>query len=89
MTANLAVNPLLVRHAEAMAILGIGKSKYWAWIRSGRLKTVGEGRMARCYYPSIRALVDEMLAEAADRVAPPPVFPRYARVPLKTADAQE
>jgi hypothetical protein len=59
------IEPLLLRHGDAQRVLGLGASAYFKLIREKKLTVVGRGRMARCYYPSIRDYVSRMLAEKA------------------------
>lgn len=58
------IEPILLRHADAQKILGLGQSRYFKLIREKKLVAVGRGRMARCYYPSVKAYVAGLLEEA-------------------------
>jgi hypothetical protein len=63
------LEPLLVRHADAQKLLGLGQSRYYKLIREKKIVAVGRGRMGRCYFPSIKAYVEGLLAEAEARKA--------------------
>lgn len=56
--------PLLVRHSEAQRLLGLGPSRYFKLIRAGTIQTVGQGRMSRALYSSIKEYVQALVAEA-------------------------
>jgi excisionase family DNA binding protein len=56
--------PLLIRHSEAQRLLGIGESYYFQLVREGRIKTVGQGRLSRARYDSVKAYVAGLVAEA-------------------------
>jgi hypothetical protein len=56
--------PLLARHTDAAAALGLGLSAYYKLIRQGRIQSVGQGRMSRAVYASLQKYVAELQAEA-------------------------
>jgi hypothetical protein len=58
------IEPLLLRHSDAQKILGLGQSRYYKLIREKKIVAVGRGRMGRCYFPSIKSYVEDLLAEA-------------------------
>ena len=64
-TATGELEPLFIKNAQGMKLLGYRNSKYRALARAGKIIIVGEGRASRTYYPSIRAYAAELLAEAA------------------------
>jgi hypothetical protein len=61
--------PLLVRHAEAQRLLGLGPSRYFKLVREGRIRSVGRGRMSRALYSSVLEYVQALVAEAQGRKA--------------------
>jgi hypothetical protein len=62
--ATMQPEPFLVRHGEAQRLLGVGTSYYFQLVREGRIKTVGEGRMSRAIYSSVKEYVRGLVAEA-------------------------
>jgi hypothetical protein len=56
--------PLLIRHAEAQRLLGLGPSYYFGLVRSGRIRVVGRGRLSRALYSSVKDYVRGLVAEA-------------------------
>jgi len=59
-----ALEPLLVRHRWAQDMLGLGATKYWQLVKSGKIEVVGTGSMSRADYASIKRYVQKLLAEA-------------------------
>ena len=68
MNSSYPANKLLLDVSEACAILGIGRSKLYSYILSGRLKSVTLGRRRKIAIASlhefIRTLYDEQLGES-------------------------
>jgi hypothetical protein len=58
------MEPLLIRHAEAQRLLGLGTSQYFKMIREGRIQSVGKGKMSRAVYSSIKEYVQALVTEA-------------------------
>ena len=52
--------PLLVSQAKARQIIGVGPTKFWELVKSGRIKTVllHEGSRPMVVYASLEALVE-------------------------------
>jgi hypothetical protein len=63
------MDPLLVKHQDAMRIIACGKSKYWELVRKGEIEAVGEGAMSRATYASIHGYVGRLLAKAHEKAA--------------------
>ena len=58
------MEPLLVRHAEARRLLGLGTSTYFQLLREGRIQSVGKGKTSRAVYSSIKEYVQTLMTEA-------------------------
>jgi hypothetical protein len=58
------LQPLLVRHAEAMRMGDWGDSYYWGLVRAGKITKVGSGKAGRAYLPSVTRYIEQLLAEA-------------------------
>ena len=58
------MEPLLLRHDEAQRLLGLGASRYFKLIREGRIQSVGQGKMSRAVYSSIKEYVQALVTEA-------------------------
>ena len=54
---SMEAEPLLIRHAEAQRLLGLGASHYFGLVRAGRIQTVGRGRLSRALYASVKDYV--------------------------------
>jgi hypothetical protein len=63
------LEPLLIKHADAMQLIGCKVSFYWALVRTGQITVVGKGHAGRAYVPSVRAYVEQLLAEAQSAMA--------------------
>jgi hypothetical protein len=63
------LEPLLIKHAEAMRMIGCKVSRYWGLVRKGKIIVVEKGRAGRAYVPSVRAYVEQLLAEAQNAMA--------------------
>ena len=56
--------PFFVRHGEVQRLLGVGESYYYDLIKRGKIKVVGQGRLSRALYSSVKAYVAKVVAEA-------------------------
>ena len=63
------LEPLLIRHAEAMRMIGCKVSHYWGLVRKGKIIVVEKGRAGHAYVPSVRAYVEQLLADAENAMA--------------------
>jgi hypothetical protein len=50
------LKPILVSGPTARQLIGVGNTKYWELVKSGRIKTVEVGRQKMAVYASLEAL---------------------------------
>jgi hypothetical protein len=58
---------LFVPNRVGRRMLGVGRDKYRALARAGKITVVGRNKGSRSYLPSVRAYLAELLAEAGGK----------------------
>jgi len=67
MTETASLKPITVTVATALAVTGLGRTKFYELVKAGRIKTVAIGRRTLVVYADLERLVEPAVPPSEGR----------------------